>query len=326
MRRPFAFSIAVVAILSVLPGRAAGPGPLAGAPVRTFSIVVPDADRFGAAWADVLGADMPKVLEYPGLVFPPDFDKTAYPRIANFRMANVAVSMHQPAGGRSYWKEVLDAHGPALYRMNFQVPDLPSTVAALQALGGRLVVGTPEGGGTNVNLWPGFGFAVELGAAPRAPVTAPSSPARPVSSGFAAHAVSTISLVVEDIGAAVRPYAEIFGAEVPPVRERSVSIREGASRPRRLTLKSATIDLPGDIDIELIEPPTAANPWRAHLRRHGNRALFAVGVRVADVAAQAAYLGGKGGILKAGGPGEPIALVDLTDRLGVQFELHASTR
>lgn len=315
MRRLLALSVILAAAFAVQMGRAAGPAPLAGAPVRTVSMVVPDADRFGAAWADVLGVPMPKVLEYPGLVFPAGYDASAYPRIVNFRMANVAISMHQPAGGRSYWKDLLDAHGPSLYRMNFQVPDLPATVSALERLGGRLVARTTEGAGINVSLWPPFGFAVELGARPAGPP--PAAQATATLTGFAANSVATITIVVGDVRKAVQPYAAIFGAPVPIVGTRRATTTAG----RGVALKAALIDLPGDLDLELVQSPNGDNPWRAHQERHGSRALFSVGVRVPSVAAAVAHLTARGGIVKASDPAGRVALVDLTDRLGVRFEL-----
>lgn len=309
--------------------------PFADASVRTISMVVPDAEKFGRAWADVLGAEMPPIREYPGLIFPEGYDSTAYPRIATLRMANVTISMHHPVGGRSYWKDLLDIHGPALYRMNFSVRRLPDTVATLQGLGGQLVVGGPTTGGLNVNLWPKYGFAVELGEAARPPAaaagaapaaTAPKPPApvpAPVT-GFAANPVFKVAFVVPDIQRAIADYADLFGVARPAVRERTVSESSKTGATAQTTkLKTAVLDLPGDIDLELNEPPAGDNRWRQHMQKRGGRALFSIGVRVGNTAEQASYLIGKGGVVVAGGAGEQYAVVDMIDRLGTIIEIHA---
>jgi methylmalonyl-CoA/ethylmalonyl-CoA epimerase len=309
--------------------------PFADASVRTISFVVPDAEKFARAWADVLGAEMPPIREYPGLIFPEGYDSSAYPRIANLRMANVSISMHHPVGGRSYWKELLDTHGPALYRMNFSVRGLPDTVATLQGLGGKLVVGGPTTGGLNVNLWPKYGFAVELGVAARPPAAAatapaataakPSAPAPPPATGFAANPVFKVAFVVPDIQRATADYADLFGVARPAVTERTVSeSSKTGAKPHTTKLKTAMLDLPGDIDLELNEPPAGDNRWRQHMQKHGGRALFSVGVHVSNVEEQASYLTGKGGVLVAGGAGAPYAVVDMIDRLGTIIEVHAA--
>ena len=299
-------------------------GRLADYAVRTISIVVPDAERFAQAWADVLGVDVPPIREYPGLVFPEGYDASAYPRIASFRMANVSISMHHPVGGRSYWKDLLDQHGPALYRMNFSVRGLADTVAYLQRKGGRLVVGTPTTGGVNVSLWPRYGFGVEMGEARRtAPPTSRSRPAGPSGTSFASSPVFKVAFVVSDIERAAREYADLFGLDAPPpVRvNRSIVFPSDFKGDRGAHLKVAVLPLPGGIDLELNEPQGGQSIWRTHLEKHG-RSMFSIGVRVKNVSEQVAYLKGKGGSLVVGGPEAPYAYIDFVERLGAIIEVH----
>lgn len=290
-------------------------------PVTTVSVVVRDADRSAQAWADVLGVAVPAVVEAKGLPFPPSFDQSAVLRMTTLRMANMFVSLHQPSSGNSYWKAVLDAQGEALYRLNFRVNGMADHVRYLERKGGELVVGQHGGTFTNVNLWPKFGFAVELGEGP-APAASSTSPlsGTPV---FASNPVFKIAFVVPDLAQAVKDYADLFGFDAPPIMGtlHPTGFPQGTTVDRSASVKTAIFRLPNGIDLELNEPQGGQSVWRAHLESHG-RSLFSVGVRVSSVEGVLPYLTSKGGKLVLGAGGARYAFFDFVSRLGTILEVH----
>jgi hypothetical protein len=323
MKRFQTLAVAIAAMLIVAQTRGGSQSP-AGvvrfdefAPT-TFSIVTHDADKTAAAWADVLGIAKPPINQ-PEAVYPPNFegDRSARPTMASMQMANMTVSLHQPPAGRNYWRQTLEAHGQALYRMNFRVHGLADQTAYFESKGGTLVIGDPaKVPYVNVNLWPKYGFAVELnGVAADAGPAAPR-PAPPAGS-FAANQVFKIAFVVPNLDQAVRDYRDLLGLSMPPVigTTSSIVFPESVRDDRKTRIASAKFTLANGVLLELNEPRGGASIWRDHLQKHG-RSIFSVGFRVKSVRDQVAYLSSKGGVLIFGGPNATYAGFDFTPTLG----------
>lgn len=295
---------------------------LADYPIRTFSVVVHDTEQSARAWADLLGVEEPKIQSYRGLMYREghEGDREAYPKMAVLRFANMEVSMHQPMGGRSYWRDLLDQHGEMLYRVNVSVPDMAGHVAFLEGKGGKLVLGDPPRSPySNVSLWPKFGFAVETNMLrPEAAIPAP-----PPTTAFASNNVFKIGFVVSDIEKAARKFADLFGVEVPQVvpMGEPIVFPPDFTGDRSTKVKIAVLRLPGNVVVQLNEPQGGPSPWRDHLQKHG-RSMFNIGIRVKDVNEQVAYLTRKGGKLILGGQGARYAYFDFTSRLGAILEVH----
>jgi hypothetical protein len=332
MKRFQTFAVAIAAMLLVAQTR--GGSQSAAGTIRfdefaptTFSVVTHDAEKLATAWADVLGIAKPPINQ-PEAVYPPHFegDRAARPTMASLQMANMTVSLHQPPTGRNYWRQTLEAHGQALYRMNFRVHGLADQTAYFESKGGTLVIGDPaKVPYVNVNLWPKYGFAVELNGVGADAGPAPPRPAPPAGS-FASNPVFKIAFVVPNLDRAVRDYRDLLGLTSPPAMETTPSIvfPESVKADRRTTIASAKFTFPNGVLLELIEPRGGANVWRDHLRKHG-RSIFSVGFRVKSVRDQVAYLSSKGGVLVFGGPDAKYAGFDFTSTLGTVIEISEGT-
>jgi catechol 2,3-dioxygenase-like lactoylglutathione lyase family enzyme len=293
-----------------------------------FSVVVPDARKAAAAWSTLLGVPVASIFEPQAIVYPPKFDGDQTgngPTIALLLMANMSVTLHQPPPGRNYWRELLDAHGPTLYRLGFQVHGLAEATAWLERHGGKLVLGNPaKSPYVNVNLWPHYGFAVELNEqTPNAEQKAhpvvlkyiqPPRRAfvKPGRHAFASNPVSTIAFVVPDLARAIRDYATLFGlspASAIPIE-----------RPRSIPLRTAALRLSNGVMLELNEPKPGPSLWRTRLQRHGT-SMVSIGFRVKSVRDQLATLKARGGRVVLGGADQHYAYVDLTHRLGMVIEI-----
>jgi catechol 2,3-dioxygenase-like lactoylglutathione lyase family enzyme len=293
-----------------------------------FSVVVRDAKRAAVAWSDVLGIPVASIFEPQAIVYPPGFDgdRTGNgPTIALLMMANMSVTLHQPPPGRNYWRELLNAHGQTLYRLGFQVHGLAAATNWLERNGGKLVLGDPaKSPYVNVNLWPRYGFAVEMNE--QAPNAAQSAnpvvlkyiqpPRRafvkPGPKTLASNLVSTIAFVVPDLDRAIRDYAALFG--LPP----GSAIR--IDRPRGVPLETAALRLSNGVMLELNTPKPGPSLWRTRLQRHGP-SMVSIGFRVESLRDQLTSLRRKGGRLILGGAGQRYAYVDFTGSLGLMIEL-----
>ncbi len=287
----------------------------------TFSVITPDTKRLAAAWADVLGIPVPQIMQ-PEVVYPPVFegDRAGRPTMASLQMANMTLSMHQPPEGRNYWRQTLEAQGEAIYRMNFRVHDLPEQVAYFEHKGATLVIGDPaKVPYVNVNLWPTYGFALELnGVAADAPAPGPR-PAMPAGS-FASNPVVKIAFAVPDLDRAIADYADLLGLQAAGAVRSEVEVTLPGTAKTRARVKRATLPFSNGVLLELNEPDQAASVWRAHLGRHG-RSIFSVGYRVANVREAAAYLASKNGVPAFEGASGTYAGFDFTKRLGTVIEI-----
>jgi catechol 2,3-dioxygenase-like lactoylglutathione lyase family enzyme len=317
---------AVLAALLLTPARGSAQAPAGTvrfdefAPT-TFSVVTLDARRLSNAWADVLGIPAPALIQ-PDVTYPPAFsgDRASRPTMATFQMANMALSMHQPPAG-TYWKQILDAHGQLLYRMNFRVHGLADQTSHFERKGATLTIGDPaKVPYVNVNLWPTHGIALELnGVADNAPAPAPR-PAPPAGS-FARHPVSKIAFVVPNLEQAIRDYRELFGLPAPTTgTTSSLVFPKSAKADRTATLKWARFTFPNGVLLELNEPVGGPSVWRDHLTKHG-RSIFSVGFRVGSVREEFAYLASKGGVAVFGGPAARYAGFDFVATLGAVIEI-----
>lgn len=83
--------------------------------------------------------------------------------------------------------------------------------------------------------------------------------------------ITQIGIVVRDIEASSRGFAEFFGIPVPAWKmtdgiEKARTRYNGEPTPARAKLAFMRF---GGLDIELIEPDTNPSTWRDHLDRHG---------------------------------------------------------
>ncbi len=146
------------------------------------------------------------------------------------------------------------------------------------------------------------------------------TPVVSVQSPRALPAATHVGVVVPDIDAALRSYADAFGIPVPEVTLVQIPLPDGSREPA----KRSEVGMPG-FHIEVLEPVGTSGPIRHHLEEFGASA-HQIGFAVdADLEAVRDAMIAKGGTLTAGQDGL-FAYVDFRERLGLTIELQPYDR
>lgn len=136
--------------------------------------------------------------------------------------------------------------------------------------------------------------------------------------------VVQVAIVVRDIEAKARAWAEILGVPVPDVRltdPAATSHAEYRGQPTPARAKLAFFNL-GQVSLELIEPVDGPSTWRDQLDKHGE-SLHHIAFRIKGMKERVAYLEGKGIPLVQRGEykGGRYAYLDGIAQLGAVLEL-----
>ena len=136
---------------------------------------------------------------------------------------------------------------------------------------------------------------------------------------FDQRTVTHIGMVVRDVQKTARAIADVFGLDVPPIKETSAKpLPKGAegdaARTRAAEMRFENIVL------EINEPVGGASPWRAYLEKYGE-GLHHLSFAVPVVDDYVRLLQSKGGTRVLGREGGDYALVDLMAPLGIVIEL-----
>jgi catechol 2,3-dioxygenase-like lactoylglutathione lyase family enzyme len=146
--------------------------------------------------------------------------------------------------------------------------------------------------------------------------------------GIGNNTITQVALVVRDIEATARAYADVFDVDVPTILE-TESADETNIRYRGKTTagraKLAFFDM-GSVSLELIEPIGGPSTWQEHLDAHGE-GIHHIAFQVEGTDQVVARLEGKGCQLVQTGeyPGGRYAYVDATDKLKLVLELLENT-
>ena len=136
--------------------------------------------------------------------------------------------------------------------------------------------------------------------------------------------VIQIGIVVHDIEAKARAWAEILGLPVPEIMVTEASEHaqtEYNGKPSSAGAKLAFFDL-GQVSLELIEPVGGPSTWRDQLDEHGD-SLHHIAFEIKGMPQRVAHLESKGISLVQRGeyPGGRYAYLDGTAQLGAILEL-----
>ncbi|WP_062305484.1 VOC family protein [Alicyclobacillus sendaiensis] len=117
--------------------------PLGTRRVAQIGIVVRDIEAASAAWARLLGCEVPKWhwteayeearTEYEGQPTP------ARAKLAFFRLENLDIELIEPDDQPSTWRAWLDEHGEGVHHVAFEVNDMAAHTEALTQAGLRLI-------------------------------------------------------------------------------------------------------------------------------------------------------------------------------------------
>jgi methylmalonyl-CoA/ethylmalonyl-CoA epimerase len=133
-----------------------------------------------------------------------------------------------------------------------------------------------------------------------------------------------LSLVVRDIEAKTRAWADIFGWPEPPIGisgpvEDAHTLYNGQSTPARCRQSFFRM---GPVTVELIEPVDEPSVWKDQLDQHGD-SLHHIGFFIKDMRAKEAYLESKNlRVMQSGDyPGGRYTYMDGVPQLGFVLEL-----
>ncbi len=133
-----------------------------------------------------------------------------------------------------------------------------------------------------------------------------------------------VGIIVADIEAKARAWAEVLGLPVPPIRVTDpveVACTEYCGRPTPARARLAFLDA-GQVQLELIEPIGEPSTWRDQLNQHG-ASLHHIAFHIKGMKDRVAYLEAKGIPLVQRGEytGGRYAYFDGVAQLGAVLEL-----
>jgi methylmalonyl-CoA/ethylmalonyl-CoA epimerase len=136
--------------------------------------------------------------------------------------------------------------------------------------------------------------------------------------------ITQVGIIVQDIEAKARAWAEVLGLPVPEIMitdsyERAQTEYNG--KPSNARAKLAFFHL-GQVDLELIEPVGEPSTWQDQLDEHGD-SLHHIAFEIAGMSEKVAYLKAKGLPLVQRGeyPGGRYAYINGSAQLGAILEL-----
>jgi catechol 2,3-dioxygenase-like lactoylglutathione lyase family enzyme len=142
--------------------------------------------------------------------------------------------------------------------------------------------------------------------------------------GLGSTIITQVGIIVQDIEAKSRAWAEVLGLPLPEIMitdsyERAQTEYEG--KPSNARAKLAFFHL-GQVDLELIEPVGEPSTWQDQLDEHGD-SLHHIAFEIQGMPDQVAYLEAKGLSLVQCGeyPGGRYAYIDGNAKLGAILEL-----
>ena len=142
--------------------------------------------------------------------------------------------------------------------------------------------------------------------------------------GLGSTIITQVGIIVQDIEAKARAWAEVLGLPVPEIMitdsyERAQTQYGG--KPSNARAKLAFFPL-GQVDLELIEPVGEPSTWQDQLDEHGD-SLHHIAFQIKGMGERVAFLEGKGLSLVQRGeyPGGRYAYVDGSAQLGAILEL-----
>ncbi len=142
--------------------------------------------------------------------------------------------------------------------------------------------------------------------------------------GLGTTTVTQVGIIVKDIEARARAWADIFGLPMPEIQVTGtldVAQTEYEGTPSTAQAKQAFFHL-GQVDVELLEPIGEPSTWKDQLNRHGD-SLHHIAFQIKGMRDKLAYLDSKGVSLVQRGEytGGRYAYVDGTAQLGTILEL-----
>jgi catechol 2,3-dioxygenase-like lactoylglutathione lyase family enzyme len=328
MRATASGAIATLLVSAVLGGDAVAATPTVfdQRTVTHYGMVVRDVEKTARAVADVFGLMVPPIRETQPVPLAKGYhgDAMAYTRVADMQFDNIVLEIVQPMGGKSPWRDFLDAHGEGLHHLSIPVPDVDAYVALLTSKGGTRTLGNVGSDYALVDVMSHLAFVIELtqGTTGVASASKPVIPPDPLIDPDAAWVpglrnMARIGLMVADGDLYRERWMTLFGVPVKPARGAAPGTRmqypdDFAGDP---LARNREIYVPlNNTWVNLIQPVGGKSPWRDLLeRRQGGHYLCFF---VEDVNETDAYLTSKGGHRILGNKNAGYSYNDMNEALG----------
>ncbi len=297
-------------------------------------VIVRNVERTAQNYADILGFDVPDVIQITrehdhthALYYGNPMDARA--KIICFEIGKIQYELLQPLDEGSVWMDFLQKHGEGVHHIAFFVPKTDVAAESFaehsyhitqQGLftgqtGMYSYLDTERDLGTVIELLEHFGGGPVL-----------AGPPFPAEKGIGTDIVCQVGLMVNDIERTAQRYADVLGVPLPPILttagyDVSKTMYKGA--PSDATAKLAFFDF-GQLQLELIEPDEQPSVWRDYLNEHGE-SVHHIAFMVQDTENVVKYLAEYGiAVLQQGlysdGTGV-YTYVDSAPQLGVMLEL-----
>lgn len=148
---------------------------LVGTPTHV-GMIVPDVEKASKDVAALFGLEYKAPAEFTAMVYPANYtgDPKGHPKVVSYKLAdNLSLELLQPIGGKSPWRDFLDATGGVggLHHIAIAAKGIDQYMAFLKTQGGTVEFGgsasvTPQSY-AYVNMRPRLGLTFELNGPPQ---------------------------------------------------------------------------------------------------------------------------------------------------------------
>ena len=300
----------------------AAPAQIGHGAISHISVAVRDIDAATLRFADVFGL-MPATINPKQVLAAPDGSPAAQGKTASVTLPNFFIELQQATAPYGPIHEWLQKHGQSVHHIGLVTPENFGDVRTrLIEKGGRWVGGTTDTTWAYVELRDPLGATLE----PVNPQTYERQLQRmtkaPPGATLGTRPLARIGVVVRNVEAAAKAYADLLGVTPSPVRVLTpTDYPPDSTASRTATLRASSWKHQNGVEVELIEP-VGASPWTEALQRQRGNAVHHLTFQAGDQFANLiALLQGKGGRLIYGRPGSSSAYLDFTDTLGFTIGL-----
>ncbi len=140
--------------------------PLGSLRVGHIGFAATDTDAVGRRFAEVLGIQPPRAVDYKDSQYPPGstWNRDAYLRLSSWRQGDLGMELISSIGGPTPWSEyVKRTRGPAAHHISIEVGDrMDETIRDLQMKGGKWTNGKAGGNYAYLDFTDTLGLTFEL--------------------------------------------------------------------------------------------------------------------------------------------------------------------
>ncbi len=328
---------AFAAILALAAGGTAvlvqGPAVIGTGPISHIAVSTSDVEATARQIAAVFDFPVPTVNSNNRLAQPPEGAETAVAKAATVFFPNFLLEIQSSATDFGPIFDTVKNYGPlTVHHISFGVKN-----DAYRATRDQLVTKGGNGswrGGTWTTTWSYVDFRESMGFTfepisqqiydmldgRRAKTVEENRKTAAVEPGntLGTQPVTKVGIVVRNIDAASKLYADVLGVTIPPARDvKQMEFPAGSKANPKAYIRTTSWMHANNVAIELIEPVGAPSPWADYMAKQKGNAVHHLTFKVGDKLPALIKLGQqKGGVVTYGRPGGNTAYLDFTEKIG----------